>query len=112
MNFCNGSKAYFVPLLCGSEWSRVTFAYDNAALQDFCVADFSSSGLNLPHIHPRASESVGGYSAAWASFNSQTPGAITISKAVFGSKPSISDDILAKVFQENKTTVDMLQMKS
>ncbi|RLN03051.1 hypothetical protein C2845_PM13G05410 [Panicum miliaceum] len=35
---------------------------------------------------------------ALAALSSQNPGAITIANAVFGSKPLISDDILAKAF--------------
>nr|CAB3480230.1 unnamed protein product [Digitaria exilis] len=36
---------------------------------------------------------------ALAALSSQNPGVITIANAVFGSKPPISDDILAKAFQ-------------
>nr|AJA71636.1 germin-like protein [Triticum aestivum] len=46
---------------------------------------------------------------AIAALSSQNPGAITIAKAVFGSKPMISDDVLAKAFQVEKKTVDWLQ---
>ncbi|KAL6843376.1 hypothetical protein ACP4OV_027089 [Aristida adscensionis] len=46
---------------------------------------------------------------AIAALSSQNPGAITIANAVFGSKPPISDDILAKAFQVEKKTVDWLQ---
>ncbi|TVT98962.1 hypothetical protein EJB05_55698, partial [Eragrostis curvula] len=34
---------------------------------------------------------------------------ITVANAVFGSEPSISDDILAKAFQVDKNTVDRIQ---
>jgi len=44
-----------------------------------------------------------------AALSSQNPGAITIANAVFGSKPSISDDVLAKAFQVQKGTIDWLQ---
>jgi hypothetical protein len=37
------------------------------------------------------------------------PGAITIANVVFGSKPPISDDVLAKAFQVEKKTVEWLQ---
>ncbi|KAM0915667.1 hypothetical protein ACQ4PT_010677 [Festuca glaucescens] len=46
---------------------------------------------------------------AIAALSSQNPGAITIANAVFGSKPMISDDVLAKAFQVDKKTVDWLQ---
>ncbi|CAL5007946.1 unnamed protein product [Urochloa decumbens] len=46
---------------------------------------------------------------AIAALSSQNPGAITIANAVFGSKPPISDDVLAKAFQVEKKTVDWLQ---
>nr|AJA71639.1 germin-like protein [Triticum aestivum] len=46
---------------------------------------------------------------AIAALSSQNPGAITIANAVFGSKPMISDDVLAKAFQVEKKTVDWLQ---
>ncbi|XP_058100939.1 putative germin-like protein 2-1 [Magnolia sinica] len=46
---------------------------------------------------------------AIAGFGSQNPGTITIAKAVFGSNPPISDDVLAKAFQVDKKIVDYLQ---
>ncbi|CAM0879240.1 unnamed protein product [Alopecurus aequalis] len=46
---------------------------------------------------------------AIAALSSQNPGAITISNAVFGSKPMMSDDVLAKAFQVDKKMVDWLQ---
>ncbi|KAF0897763.1 hypothetical protein E2562_000474 [Oryza meyeriana var. granulata] len=46
---------------------------------------------------------------AIAALISQNPGVITIAKALFGSKPTISDDVLAKAFQVDKRTVDWLQ---
>ncbi|GJN09432.1 hypothetical protein PR202_ga27438 [Eleusine coracana subsp. coracana] len=46
---------------------------------------------------------------AIAALSSQNPGAITIANAVFGSKPPISDDVLAKAFQVEKMTIDWLQ---
>ncbi|GJN09435.1 hypothetical protein PR202_ga27441 [Eleusine coracana subsp. coracana] len=46
---------------------------------------------------------------AIAALSSQNPGAITIANAVFGSKPPISDDVLAKAFQVEKRTIDWLQ---
>jgi len=46
---------------------------------------------------------------AIAGLSSQNPGVITIANAVFGSKPPISDDVLAKAFQVEKGTIDWLQ---
>ncbi|KAF5177175.1 Germin-like protein [Thalictrum thalictroides] len=46
---------------------------------------------------------------AFAALSSQNPGVITIANAVFGSKPPISDDVLAKAFQIDKKLVDYLQ---
>ncbi|RCV06445.1 hypothetical protein SEVIR_1G164900v4 [Setaria viridis] len=46
---------------------------------------------------------------ALAGLSSQNPGVITIANTVFGSKPSIADNILAKAFQVNKATVDLMQ---
>ena len=46
---------------------------------------------------------------AFAGLGSQNPGVITIAKAVFGSDPAISDDVLTKAFQVDKKVVDYLQ---
>ncbi|KAL6643952.1 hypothetical protein ACP70R_018718 [Stipagrostis hirtigluma subsp. patula] len=46
---------------------------------------------------------------AIAGLSSQNPGVITVANTVFGSKPSISDDILAKAFQVDKNIVDRIQ---
>jgi quercetin dioxygenase-like cupin family protein len=46
---------------------------------------------------------------AIAALSSQNPGVITIANAVFGSKPPISDFVLAKAFQVEKGTIDWLQ---
>jgi quercetin dioxygenase-like cupin family protein len=43
---------------------------------------------------------------ALAALSSQNPRAITIANAVFGSKPPISDDVLAKAFQVQKGSID------
>uniref|UniRef100_A0A0E0JZY5 Germin-like protein n=1 Tax=Oryza punctata TaxID=4537 RepID=A0A0E0JZY5_ORYPU len=48
---------------------------------------------------------------AIVALSSQNPGVITIANTVFGSKPSIKDDILAKSFQVEKTVVDQIQAK-
>ncbi|XP_066318451.1 putative germin-like protein 2-2 [Miscanthus floridulus] len=46
---------------------------------------------------------------ALAALSSQNPGVITIANSIFGSDPSISDDILAKAFQVNQNTVNWIQ---
>nr|CAB3485769.1 unnamed protein product [Digitaria exilis] len=46
---------------------------------------------------------------AIAGLSSQNPGTITIANAVFGSKPPIQDDILAKAFMLEKATVDWVE---
>jgi len=46
---------------------------------------------------------------AFAGLSSQNPGVITIAKAVFGSNPPISPDVLTKAFQVEKNVVDYLQ---
>lgn len=48
---------------------------------------------------------------AIAALSSQNPGVITIANAVFGSKPPISDDVLAKAFQLDKKVVAYLQSR-
>ncbi|KAL2480528.1 Germin-like protein subfamily 1 member 18 [Abeliophyllum distichum] len=52
-----------------------------------------------------------GNALAIAALSSQNPGVITIANAVFGSKPDIASDILAKAFQVDKSIVDQLQTK-
>ncbi|KAL6888620.1 hypothetical protein ACP4OV_009646 [Aristida adscensionis] len=46
---------------------------------------------------------------AIAGLSSQNPGVITVANTVFGSEPSISDDILAKAFQVDKNTIGRIQ---
>ncbi|XP_031474149.1 putative germin-like protein 2-1 [Nymphaea colorata] len=46
---------------------------------------------------------------AIAGLSSQNPGVVTIANAVFGAKPPISDDLLAKAFQVDKKVIDELQ---
>ncbi|XP_010251867.1 PREDICTED: putative germin-like protein 2-1 [Nelumbo nucifera] len=46
---------------------------------------------------------------AFAGLSSQNPGTITIANAVFGAKPPIKDDVLAKAFQVDKKVIDYLQ---
>ncbi|XP_045086391.1 putative germin-like protein 2-1 isoform X2 [Aegilops tauschii subsp. strangulata] len=79
--------------------------------------DYAPYGQNPPHIHPRASEGLIHFqfntgdkeAIAIAALSSKNPGVITIANAVFGSVPSISDDILAKAFQVDKKAVDHVQ---
>ncbi|CAL9016025.1 unnamed protein product [Prunus brigantina] len=52
-----------------------------------------------------------GNAIAISALSSQNPGIITIANAVFGSKPDISVDILAKAFQVEKNTVYNFQSK-
>ncbi|KAL6197095.1 hypothetical protein ACLB2K_032707 [Fragaria x ananassa] len=58
--------------------------------------------VGLPHFQ----HNVGtGNAVAIAALSSQNPGAITLANAVFGSKPDISADVLAKAFQVDKNIV-------
>ncbi|CAM8881500.1 unnamed protein product [Rhodiola kirilowii] len=50
-----------------------------------------------------------GNAVAIAALSSQNPGVITIANAVFGAKPDISGDVLAKAFQLDKNVVQYLQ---
>lgn len=52
-----------------------------------------------------------GNAIAIAALSSQNPGVITIANAVFGSKPKIYADILAKAFQVDKKIVLQVQSK-
>ncbi|BBH01168.1 RmlC-like cupins superfamily protein [Prunus dulcis] len=52
-----------------------------------------------------------GHAVSLSSLSSQNPGVNTIANAVFGANPSISDDILAKSFQVDKTVISSLQAK-
>ncbi|GLT53705.1 hypothetical protein SLA2020_269590 [Shorea laevis] len=44
-----------------------------------------------------------------SALSSQNPGVITVASAVFGSKPPIEGDVLAKAFQVDKFVIDGLQ---
>ncbi|KAJ9140888.1 hypothetical protein P3X46_031480 [Hevea brasiliensis] len=52
-----------------------------------------------------------GKAVAIAGLSSQNPGVITIANAVFGSKPDISGDILAKAFQVDNNVISQIQAK-
>ncbi|PQM33336.1 germin-like protein subfamily 1 member 20 [Prunus yedoensis var. nudiflora] len=55
--------------------------------------------LNVGHVK----------AVALAALSSQNPGVITIANAVFGSKPPINPDVLAKAFQVDNKVVNYLQ---
>ncbi|CDP10148.1 unnamed protein product [Coffea canephora] len=64
--------------------------------------------VGLVHFH----RNVGDTNAvAVAAYSSQNPDSTAIGKAVFGSTPLISDDVLAKAFQVNRNTIDGIQSK-
>ncbi|URE06161.1 germin-like protein [Musa troglodytarum] len=118
--------------------SSHALASDPSPLQDFCVADMDSKegqlfvgfvtsnsdngnrlftkmlkkgdvfvfpeGLIHFQFNPGHTNTV-----AIGALSSQNPGTITIANAVFGSKPPISDEVLAKAFQVDKKTIDWLQ---
>ncbi|XP_052201553.1 putative germin-like protein 2-1 [Diospyros lotus] len=50
-----------------------------------------------------------GNAVAIAALSSQNPGVITIANAVFGSKPDIASDVLAKAFQVDNDVIARLQ---
>ncbi|CAN1295774.1 Putative germin-like protein 2-3 [Linum perenne] len=52
-----------------------------------------------------------GNAVAIAGLSSQNPGVITVANSVFGSKPEISGDVLAKAFQVDKRVVEQIQAK-
>ena len=62
--------------------------------------------IGLIHFQINIGETV---ALAFASFNSQNPGLITITNAVFGSNPPINPDVLIKAFQLDKGVVEYLQ---
>ncbi|RWR81859.1 putative germin-like protein 2-1 [Cinnamomum micranthum f. kanehirae] len=62
--------------------------------------------INLIHFQANIGHTP---AVAISGLSSQNPGVITIANSVFGSKPPISDDILAKAFQVDKKVIDYLQ---
>ncbi|KAA8519319.1 hypothetical protein F0562_013575 [Nyssa sinensis] len=50
-----------------------------------------------------------GNAVSVSALSSQNPGIITVANAVFGSNPSIANDVLAKAFQVDKNIIDRLQ---
>ncbi|XP_058740111.1 germin-like protein subfamily 1 member 20 [Vicia villosa] len=53
-----------------------------------------------------------GNAVAIAGLSSQNPGVITIANALFKSDPPISDEVLTKAFQVDKSIIDYLQKQS
>ncbi|RVW30112.1 Germin-like protein 8-2 [Vitis vinifera] len=62
--------------------------------------------VGLPHFQRNM---TGEKAVSFSALSSQNPGVITIANAVYGSNPAIADDVLAKAFQVDKTTIDHLQ---
>ncbi|PIM98314.1 hypothetical protein CDL12_29206 [Handroanthus impetiginosus] len=52
-----------------------------------------------------------GDAVAIVALSSQNPGVITVANAVFGSKPAIADDLLARSFRTDTKTIDWIQSK-
>ncbi|KAI7745923.1 hypothetical protein M8C21_005551 [Ambrosia artemisiifolia] len=52
-----------------------------------------------------------GNAIAIVGLSSQSPGVITVANAVFGAKPDIPNDLLAKAFQVDVKVVDQIQSK-
>ncbi|KAI3669079.1 hypothetical protein L6452_40303 [Arctium lappa] len=52
-----------------------------------------------------------GIAIAIVGLSSQNPGVITVANAVFGAKPDIPNDLLAKAFQVDVKVVDQIQSK-
>ncbi|XP_050148855.1 putative germin-like protein 2-1 isoform X2 [Malus sylvestris] len=52
-----------------------------------------------------------GIAISLSSLSSQNPGVNTIANAVFGSNPAISEDVLAKSFQVDKSVISSIQAK-
>ncbi|KAF5944618.1 hypothetical protein HYC85_018695 [Camellia sinensis] len=64
--------------------------------------------INLIHFQRNVGN---GNAVAIAGLSSQNPGVNTIANAVFGSKPKISSDIIAKAFQLDRNIVVSIQSK-
>ncbi|KZV39538.1 germin-like protein 2-2 [Dorcoceras hygrometricum] len=64
--------------------------------------------VNLVHFQRNTGN---GNAVAIVGLSSQNPGVITVANAVFGSKPDIANDLLAKSFQTDTKTVDWIQSK-
>lgn len=62
----------------------------------------------LVHFHLNVGEEP---VLAFSSANSQLPGTIYIAPNMFGSKPSLPDQVLAKAFQLNQSVVDQIKSK-
>ncbi|KAL0405003.1 UNVERIFIED_CONTAM: putative germin-like protein 2-3 [Sesamum radiatum] len=90
--------------------------------------DLAPNGFVPPHSHPRATEildafvvpvgllhyqrNVGkGNTVLLAAVNSQNAGINVVPKGIFGAKPAINSDYLARAFLLNKNIVEQLQAK-
>lgn len=62
--------------------------------------------VGLPHFQYNIGT---GNTVCLSALSSQNPGVITIANAVFGSTPTIADDVLARAFQVDKSTISRLQ---
>ncbi|XP_002267617.1 putative germin-like protein 2-2 [Vitis riparia] len=85
----------------------VTSNPDNRLItKDLRKGDVFVFPVGLPHFQWNM---AGGKAVSLSALSSQNPGVNTIANAVFGSNPGIADDVLAKAFQVDKTTIDHLQ---
>lgn len=64
--------------------------------------------VNLIHYQRNTGN---GTADAIVTLSSQNPGVITVANAVFGSKPDIANDLLAKSFQTDTNTINTIQSK-
>ncbi|KAL0011938.1 hypothetical protein SO802_007046 [Lithocarpus litseifolius] len=71
--------------------------------------DYAPWGINPPHTHPRATEILTVVEGSLEVGRSKSGGVITIANSVFGSKPHIPSDILAKAFQVDNNVVNYIQ---
>ncbi|KAL1553528.1 hypothetical protein AAHA92_14192 [Salvia divinorum] len=47
----------------------------------------------------------------YTAFNSHLPGTVFVSSNLFGTRPSLPDDVLMKAFQVNKSVIDQINSK-
>ncbi|KAL8243039.1 hypothetical protein R6Q59_013341 [Mikania micrantha] len=64
--------------------------------------------VNLVHYQHNVGNT---YAVAMVALSSQNPGVIPVGNAIFGSKPDISTDILAKAFQVREDVISNIQTK-
>ncbi|KAK3027526.1 hypothetical protein RJ639_041717 [Escallonia herrerae] len=63
----------------------------------------------IGHVHFQQNVGDGNVSVI-AFLSSSNPGVITVANAVFGSNPSIANDVLARAFQVDKAVIDQFQL--